>query len=62
MSDENGKIIVYARIPSEMNAALVQEANDRGVSRSAVIRWAIEDYYDRKVEDWRKTQEPAAAS
>jgi hypothetical protein len=47
-------------VPIEMYEAISREAETRGVSRSAIVRWALKDRYDRyKAEDWRERQSKA---
>jgi len=36
---------VYARIPKELHTAVKDEADAKGVSMSAIIRWAIQARY-----------------
>lgn len=41
---------VHVRVPRDMKCLLEQEANDRAVSISTVVRWAISEYFKRLLE------------
>jgi hypothetical protein len=54
MSNENGKETLATFLEPELAACVRQEAKDKAVSISAVIRWALMERYERQLEQVRQ--------
>jgi len=46
---QNGKKVVSTWIDSTLMAAVRQEAADKAVSMSVILRWALMDRYERQL-------------
>lgn len=40
---------IGAKVPAEVEAALRKKANDAGISKAAIIRWALASYVGQPV-------------
>lgn len=54
MSNENGKETLATFIEPDLAACVRQEAKDKAVSISAVIRWALMERYERQLAQVRQ--------
>jgi hypothetical protein len=58
---QNGKKVVSTWIDSTLMAAIRQEAADKAVSLSVVLRWALMERYERQLAQVRgEAVEPSA--
>jgi len=60
MNEEKQTLSTY--VEPELADAVRREAEDRAVSVAAVIRWALMEYFDAQLKEWREMAASAVCS